>query len=58
MEESVPAQFGCHEEDDQPGSCEAQHPVVDVFPLQTQSVAVLGLNTDTGVLEWTDLARQ
>ena len=58
VEESVPAQFGCHEEDDQPGSCEAQHPVVDVFPLQTQSVAVLGLHTDTGVLEWTDLTKQ
>lgn len=58
VEEGVPAEFGCHEEEDETSQSEADHPVVDVFPLEAESVAVLGLNTDTGVLEWTDLARQ
>ena len=55
VEERVPAESGRHEEHEETGEGEADHPVVDVSPLQTEGVAVLGLDPDTGVLEWTDL---
>ena len=58
MEESVGAEFGRREEDDETSCGEADHPVVDLPPLQTESEAVLGLDPDTNVLEWTDLATE
>ena len=55
VEKSIPAQSGRHEEHGETGEGAADHPVVDVFPLQTEGVAVLGLHPNAGVLEGTDL---
>ena len=55
VEEGVPAEFGCHEEHGHARHGEADHPVVDMFPLETERVAVLSLDTDTGILERTHL---
>ena len=57
MEERVPAQSGRHEEHGEARHGDAEHPVVDVSPLETDGVSLLGLHTDTRSLEWTHLVK-
>ena len=53
VEEGVPAQLGSHHEHAEPEHCDQHCSVVDMLPLETDAVALRGLDTYARVLKWT-----